>query len=180
MKELSLNILDIAENSVRAGASRIDIRLTEANGFRTLIIRDNGCGMSPEMTASVTDPFTTTRTTRSIGMGIPLLKLAADQADGSFSIASSQDSEAHGTTVTATFRTEHVDCVPVGDLASTLVTLIQGSPDIDFSLFQQTPEGEKSFDTAEIRAVLGSDIPLGTPDVLQWIRDVINSPFETE
>ena len=99
--------------------------------MRTLTIRDNGCGMSPEFVKAVTDPFTTTRTTRKVGMGVPLLKLAAEQAGGTLNITSSQG-EDHGTTVRATFLIDHLDCVPVGDYASTMVTLIQGSPDIDF------------------------------------------------
>ena len=100
MKELSLNILDIAKNSVKAGASLITISIDEADSWRVLTIADNGCGMSPEFLAAVTDPFTTTRTTRPVGMGLPLLKLAAEQTGGSLSITSSQDAADHGTPVT--------------------------------------------------------------------------------
>lgn len=177
MKELSLNILDIAENSVHAHADRIGISIVEKDGFRTLTITDNGCGMPPEMVATVTDPFTTSRTTRPVGMGIPLLKLAAEQADGSFSIVSSQG-EDHGTAVTASFRIDHIDCVPVGDIASTLVTLVQGSPDIDFALTYETDKGQKQIDTAEMREILGPDVPLNSPAVLVWLAEAVNEPFE--
>jgi len=176
IKELSLNILDIAKNSVKAGASQIGISIVERDGIRTLTIRDNGCGMSQEFLERVTDPFTTTRTTRSVGMGLPLLKLAAEQADGSMHIESSQG-EDHGTTVTATFRIDHLDCEPVGDAAGTMVTLIQGNPEIDYEFLWETPEGEKYISTSEMRSILG-DVPLDTPEVLLWISETLNGPFE--
>ena len=175
MKELSLNILDIAKNSVKAGAKNIDISLIESGDVRTLAIKDDGCGMSPEFVATVTDPFTTTRTTRKVGMGIPLLKLAAEQAGGSLKIESSQG-EDHGTTVTATFHMSDVDCVPVGDVAGTMATLIQGSPDIDFHFYYKKASGELELSTKEMREVLG-DVPLNTPEVLVWVTDTLRESF---
>ncbi|MBR6376925.1 MAG: ATP-binding protein [Oscillospiraceae bacterium] len=169
MKELSLNILDVAKNSVKAGASRIIIRIEEKDGWRTLSIIDNGCGMAPDFLASVTDPFTTTRTTRKVGMGLPLLKLAAEQTGGTMEIESSVVPPT-GTTVRASFRMDHLDCVPVGDYAGSIVTLIQGSPDIDFLFEYLRPEGDITLDTAQIREILGPEIPLNTPDVLMWIE----------
>ena len=169
MKELSLNILDVAKNSVKAGASRIIIRIEEKDGWRTLSIIDNGCGMAPDFLAAVTDPFTTTRTTRKVGMGLPLLKLAAEQAEGKLEIESSVVPPT-GTTVRASFRMDHLDCVPVGDYASSIMTLIQGSPDIDFLFEYLRPEGDITLDTAQIREILGPEIPLNTPDVLMWIE----------
>ncbi|MBQ1735337.1 MAG: ATP-binding protein [Oscillospiraceae bacterium] len=177
MKELSLNILDIAMNSVKAGATLIEIEIEERYGWRTLTIRDNGCGMSPEFVKAVTDPFTTTRTTRKVGMGVPLLKLAAEQAGGTLNITSSQG-EDHGTTVRATFLIDHLDCVPVGDYASTMVTLIQGSPDIDFVFQYRRESDEINLSTAEMRQVLG-DVPLDTPEVLAWVAESLRSPEET-
>lgn len=174
MKELSLNILDIAMNSVKAGASVIEISIEEQDGIRTLTIRDNGCGMTPEFLADVTNPFTTTRTTRKVGMGLPLLKLAAEQADGCLTVQSDQG-ENHGTVVCATFRINHLDCVPVGDYASTVTTLIQGSPDIDFVFLYRTDAGKKYLSTAEMREILGN-VPLNTPEVLQWVSDSLNDP----
>lgn len=175
MKELSLNILDIAKNSVKAEATCIEISIVEEQGIRTLTIRDDGCGMSPEFLAQVTDPFTTTRTTRPVGMGLPLLKLAAEQADGKLTITSRQG-EGHGTTVQATFRIDHLDCVPVGDVAGTMVTLIQGSSNIDFEFLYRTDAGEKRLSTREMREVLG-DVPLDTPEVLVWVSELLNEPF---
>ncbi|MBE6934958.1 MAG: ATP-binding protein [Ruminococcaceae bacterium] len=178
MKELSLNILDIAKNSVKAEATRIDISIIEENGVRTLTIADDGCGMSPEFLSRVTDPFTTTRTTRPVGMGLPLLKLAAEQAEGDMTIRS-QQGEGHGTTVTATFRIDHLDCVPVGDVASTMAALIQGSPEIDFVFTYRTAAGEKFLSTIEMREILG-DVPLDTPEVLMWVTESLNEPFTNE
>ncbi len=176
MKELSLNILDVAKNSVKAGASLIEISVIEENGIRTLTIKDDGCGMSPDFLARVTDPFTTTRTTRKVGMGLPLLKLAAEQAEGTMTIDSKQG-EDHGTVVCASFKIDHIDCVPLGDFAGTAVTLIQGSPDIDFVFLWRTPEGEKQVATREMREILG-DVPLDSPEVLAWVSEVLNEPFE--
>ena len=173
MKELSLNILDVAKNSVKAGASRIVIRIDEADGWRTLSIIDDGCGMPPEFVATVTDPFTTTRTTRPVGMGLPLLKLAAEQTGGDLTIESSVVHPT-GTTVRARFKIDHLDCVPVGDYAGSVVTLIQGSPDIDFLFEYHREDGESVvLDTAEVRTILGPDVPLDLPDVLVWIEGAL-------
>ena len=177
MKELSLNVLDIAMNSVKAGAKHLDILLNEAGSRLTITIRDDGCGMSPEMLATVADPFTTTRTTRKVGMGIPLFKLAAEQTGGTLTIVSKQAraGEAdHGTTVTATFDVSHVDCAPVGDMTSTVTTLMQGSPEIDLT-YEFLVDGEgKRLSTAEMREMLGPDVPLDAPEVLSWVRDYLS------
>ncbi|MBR4700651.1 MAG: ATP-binding protein [Oscillospiraceae bacterium] len=177
MKELSLNILDVAKNSVKAKASLITIQIIEDEKWRTLTIADDGCGMPPEMVATVTDPFTTTRKTRPVGMGLPLLKLAAEQTGGELKIHSSQAEEDHGTVVTATFDKTHLDCVPLGDYAGTMVTLIQGSPDIDFSFLYRTPSGEITLETAQMREILG-DVPLDTPEVLSWVYESLSAPVE--
>lgn len=177
MKELSLNILDIAKNSVKAKATLITITIDEDETWRTLTIADNGCGMPPEMLATVTDPFTTSRKTRPVGMGIPLLKLAAEQTGGALSIRSSQDEADHGTVVTATFDKNHLDCVPLGDYAGTMVTLIQGSPEIDFSFRYRTVSGEITLETAQMREILG-DVPLDTPEVLSWVYESLCAPEE--
>ena len=176
MKELSLNILDIAKNSTKAKASLVTIVIDETDGWRTLTIRDDGCGMPPEMVATVTDPFTTSRKTRPVGMGLPLLKLAAEQADGTLTVKSSQDPADHGTEVTATFRIDHLDCVPVGDYAGTIVTLIQGNPEIDFSFLYHRENGEDiTLETAQMREILG-DVPLDNPEVLAWVQESLQNP----
>ncbi len=170
MKELSLNILDIAKNSTAAGASLIEISLlTDERGILTLTIRDNGCGMSEETLKRVSDPFYTTRTTRKVGMGIPLLRLAAESTGGTLSLVSSTDPANHGTTVTATFDTGHIDFVPVGDVVSSLVTLIGGDPDRDFVFSDRSPSRSVFLDTRELREVLG-EVSLGEYEVLAWIK----------
>ncbi len=180
MKELSLNILDISKNSVKAGASLTEILLDETGDVLTLKIIDNGCGMKKEMVESVTDPFTTTRTTRPVGMGIPLLKLAAEMTDGSFSIESRHESEYpenHGTEVTAVFNKNHIDFTPLGDVPSSITTLIQGSPDTDFLFRHTTPKGEAGIDTRELREQLG-DVPLDTFEVILWIEEYLKEQYE--
>ena len=142
MKELSLNILDVAKNSVRAGASLIKISLDEdSNGILTLTISDNGCGMDEATVKGVTDPFFTTRTTRKVGLGLPLLKLAAEQTGGSLSIRSSTKPKESGTDVVAVFDTKSIDCMPMGDIVSTVCILIAGSPDIDFEFSDTNEKG---------------------------------------
>lgn len=180
MKELALNILDIAENSVKAGAKDILISVAEQDGWRTLKIEDNGCGMTPEFLKTATDPFTTTRTTRPVGLGLPLLKLAAEQTGGSLTVFSrheSADPDRHGTEVTATFQIDHMDCEPLGDLASTIVTLLQGHPDRHWRFILKTGDGEKVLDTDEMRQMLGDEVPINTPAVLVWAKEYWEEPI---
>ena len=168
MKELSEHILDIAKNSVEAGAKWIDITLTEGvDGWLTIAIADNGRGMGPELLRQVSDPFTTTRTTRKVGMGIPLYRQTAEQTGGTLDI---QSELGVGTVVTATVDTRHLDCPPAGDLAGSVALLIQGSPDTDFTYCHATPLGEAALDTRELRRELGSEVSLAEPAVFQWIR----------
>ena len=180
MKELSLNILDVAENSVKAGARLTEISIEETDELLILKITDNGCGMSEDTVRSVTDPFYTTRTTRKVGLGVPLLKLAAEQTGGGFSIESRCESEYpddHGTMVEAKFFKNHLDFTPLGDVVSSLTTLIQGHPDTDF-LFSHLLEGGKcvSLDTREIRAVLG-DVSLSEYEVIKWVEEYLREQY---
>lgn len=181
MKELSLNILDIAQNSVSAGAKNILISLEEdAAGLLTLTITDDGKGMSAEMVSTVTDPFCTTRTTRKVGMGLPLLKLASEQTGGQMSIVSvprEDDPVNHGTTVRATFDTASIDFTPLGDVVDTLVVLIQGHPEIDYLFTHTTPAGTVRLDTKELREVLG-EVSLGEFEVLDWIRGSLEEQYQ--
>ena len=179
MKELSLNILDVAKNSVSAGAENIEISLvTDIDGILTLTIKDNGCGMSEETVKNVTNPFYTTRTTRKVGMGLPLLKLAAEQAGGYLRLESSKDEVTHGTTVTAVFDTKSIDFTPVGDIISTICILIAGSPEIDF-LFTDVSEGKiVRLDTTELRSVLGEEISLAEPEIQIWIKEYLKEQYE--
>lgn len=180
MKELSLNILDISKNSVKAGASLTEILINETENQLTLTIKDNGCGMKREMLSKVCDPFTTTRTTRSVGMGIPLLKLAAEMTDGSFEINSRHESEyphTHGTEVTAVFNKSHIDFTPLGDVTASVTTLIQGSPDTDFLFSHTLPQGEVKLDTRELRQALDG-VPLDTFEVILWIEEYLKEQYE--
>ena len=177
MKEISLNILDIAENSVKAKATLTEILISEEGDKLTLTIRDDGCGMDEQTVKSVIDPFYTTRKTRSVGLGIPLLKLACEQTGGNLTIESSTNEDNHGTTVRAIFFKNHIDFIPLGDVISSVTTLIQGHPDTDF-LFRHTTEGgEVSLDTREIRAVL-EDVPLDTYEVICWIRSNLEEQYD--
>ena len=178
MKELSLNILDVAKNSVSAGASRIEISLiTDENGWLTLKICDNGCGMSEEILRNVTDPFYTTRTTRKVGLGLPLLKLAAEQTGGSLSIESSVKEGESGTRLTATFDTKSIDCMPVGDIISTICILIAGSPEIDFDFSDISPDRQISLKTSELREILGESISLAEPEIQQWMQEFLQEQY---
>lgn len=179
MKELSLNILDVAENSVKAGATLTQILLEETNEELTLRILDDGCGMSEEVVRAVTDPFYTTRTTRKVGLGVPLLKLAAEQTGGSFEITSKTEAEFpsdHGTSVTARFYKNHLDFTPLGDVISSVTTLIQGHPDTDFLFSHTTGAGHVRLDTREIREALGG-VPLSEYEVIKWIEEYLKEQY---
>lgn len=167
MRELSLNLLDIAQNSLTAGASLIELTVEEdpAADRLTLSVTDNGCGMTAEQVRRVTDPFYTTRTTRPVGMGIPLFRMAAEATGGRLSI---QSEPGRGTTVTATFGLSHIDRLPLGDVEDTILTLIRLNPDRDFLYRYRVGDREFVLDTRALREILG-DVSLNTPEVVDWI-----------
>ena len=175
MKELSLNILDVAKNSVTAGATRIGITVEETKDRLTITITDNGCGMTPEFVYRVTDPFTTTRTTRKVGLGLPLMKMEAQMSGGDLTIESEVGV---GTTVKTWFDPNNIDMPPLGDLVSSIITLIQGSPEIDFVFTHRRFGEEYTLDTGEIRLIMG-DISLSEPEVLSWLSDFLNENEST-
>ncbi|NMP37431.1 MAG: ATP-binding protein [Clostridiales bacterium] len=179
MKELSLYILDITENSTRAGAKNISLEITEEGSRFSFSVSDDGCGMSEETVKKLSDPFYTTRTTRKVGLGIPFLRLAAEQTGGHIEISSrsaEQFPDTHGTKTSAFFDSSHIDFVPLGDIISTVVTLIQGNPDTDF-VFTHTKDGKLvSLDTKELRAVL-EGVPLDSFPVLEWIRESLSEQY---
>lgn len=180
MKELSLNILDIAGNSVRAKAQRIDILLDETEDTLTFTIRDDGIGMSEALLARVTDPFATTRTTRKVGLGIPFLKMEAEQTGGSLTITSRSIENApedHGTELSASFIKTHIDFIPLGDIVETLCTLVHGSPTLNINFRHIYGEREVSLSTEEMRAMLGDDVPLSDPEVLAWMRAYLKEGY---
>ena len=172
MTEISLNILDVAENSTRAGASLVTILIDISNADDTLkvVIADDGCGMTPEQVAKVTDPFFTTRTTRKVGLGVPFFKMAAESSGGSFEIVSEVNV---GTTVTAIFGLTNIDRMPLGDITSTIHNLIVYHPDTDF-LYRYTVD-DRSFtlDTREMREILGG-VPFDVPEVSAYIKDYLS------
>lgn len=171
MKELSLYLLDIAQNSLAAGCRHLNLSLAEnADGVLTMRVADDGSGMSPELLARVKDPFTTSRVTRKVGLGIPLLTLAAQQTGGDVTIESAVGV---GTTLTATFSRRSIDCPPLGNLAETIALLIQGAENVELTLKRQICERGYTFSTREVREILGEDIPLSSPEIFAWIRDYL-------
>jgi len=151
MEDLSLHILDIVENSIRAKASRIMIKVTEdiEKDFLTIEIRDNGQGIDEETIKKVLDPFFTTRTTRKVGLGLPLLSQAARESGGDVQIESEVG---RGTRVKATFGYSHIDRKPLGNMEATLRALIVGNPEVDFIYKHKKGELEYRLDTKGIRA----------------------------
>ena len=177
MQEISLHILDIAKNSVRANATLIEIYLVEDKQWLTFTIKDNGKGMTQEMLETVTNPFTTTRTTRKVGLGIPLLTLTASQTGGTVEL-SSHTGEGHGTTISASFCKTHIDCVPLGNMVETVCTLIQGDPQIDF-IYTHEKEGKTvSLSTLDMKAILGEDISLAQPEILLWMKQSLTEEYQ--
>ena len=171
MREIALHILDIVQNSVVAGATEIGVDICEDIPKDTLavVIKDNGCGMSEEFLKKVVDPFTTKRTTRKVGLGIPLYKMAAENTGGSFEI---QSKEGIGTVVTAVFGHSHIDRQPLGDMAGTMLGLFTSYENIDFLYKHKVNQNEFEVDTKELKNVLG-DIPFSAPEVYLWLSDFL-------
>ncbi len=179
MTEISLNILDVAENSTKAGASLVQITVDAdfPADQLTVTIIDDGCGMTPDQVQKVTDPFFTSRTTRKVGLGVPFFKFAAESTGGTFSI----ESEAGvGTTVTAIFILSHIDRMPLGDISSTIHTLVVYHPETDFVYTYRYNDREFVLDTREFKEILG-DVPFSTPEVSAYILDFLNeNKLETD
>jgi hypothetical protein len=171
MRELSLHILDALENSLEAGATLIELVIEEdlAADWLTIAIRDNGRGMSEDQLARINDPFFTTRSTRHVGLGIPLFMAATERCEGSLAVTSQLGK---GTTLKATFRHSHIDRAPLGDITGTLLAIIlAGSSDLHY--IHRLDGRHFEFGTADVRAELG-DIPLTYPTVRTWLRDFID------
>lgn len=176
MKDLSLHILDIVQNSIRAQAKLVEIDITEQPGQNKLIIRitDDGSGMSPEEMKKAIDPFYTSRTTRKVGLGLSLFKQNAEQTEGSFSIESELGK---GTRVTATFGLNHLDRPVMGDLTGVLLLLICAPDAVDYVFKHQTPAGEFVLDTREVRQML-ENVPINHPDVREFLKEMIAGNLE--
>ena len=172
MPELALHILDLVQNSVSAGATRIVVTVWYDTARDTLLIsiEDDGKGMPPELLKRVESPFTTTRTTRKVGLGIPLFKQLAEMCGGKLSIDSTVGK---GTKTQAVFTASHMDLPPMGDLKGTLETLIIANPERpEFCLVYRVDEEEFIFDTAVIREAVGG-LPLNEPEIIAWIGQYI-------
>ena len=171
MQELSLNVLDVAENSVRAGASLVEITVEEdtAADRLTITIADDGKGMTPEQVQQVSDPFFTTRTTRRVGLGIPFFRRAAELSGGGLEI---QSTPGKGTVVTARFGLSSIDRMPLGDMAGTIRTLVQCNPAMDFRYVRVLDGRRMEMDTREFRQVL-VDVPLDDPQVLGFLGEYL-------
>jgi anti-sigma regulatory factor (Ser/Thr protein kinase) len=176
MKDLSLHILDIVQNSIRANAKLIGIEITELpkeNHF-IISITDDGSGMNPEQLQRAIDPFYTSRTTRKVGLGLSLLKQNAEMTDGSFEIKSECKK---GTQVTAIFGLNHLDRPIMGDLVGTLLLLICSSGETDYVFKHQTPCGEFVLNTRELKQTL-ENVPLNHPEVRSFLKEMIQENLE--
>jgi len=176
VQDLSLHILDIAENSLAAGARRVEIRIEEdMQADRvTIEIVDDGCGMDEEMVKRALDPFFTTKTVRRVGLGLPLLAEACRMSNGQLCL---QSCPGGGTTVRATFQRSHIDRKPLGNIGDTLITLIVGHPEVDLFYEHRKDGAHFSLDTREIRAELGN-VPLNAPKIASGLRASIFSGLE--
>jgi anti-sigma regulatory factor (Ser/Thr protein kinase) len=172
MKDLALHILDILQNSVTAGATLVKVEIDEIPDNDQYLVKfiDNGKGMDAEMVKQVTDPFFTTRTTRKVGLGLPLLKQNAERTGGSMKIKSEPGK---GTEVDVLFVYSHIDRLPSGDIAGTMALTVSSYPAIDFNYTHTTPTGTFIFDTIEIKETLG-DLPINNPQVIAFMKDLIS------
>lgn len=171
MKEISLHILDIVHNSIRAGATEVELCVTEsvADDILSFTITDNGCGMDEEMVKSVIDPFTTSRSTRKVGLGIPLLKLATENTGGGIEISSKLG---EGTKIKAVFGISHIDRQPLGDMSETMLGLITSYEEIDFVYRHMVDGKEFVLDTKEVKQILGG-VSLKSPEVVIWLKEFL-------
>jgi hypothetical protein len=176
MEDISLHILDVAENGIIAGASLVKITVDEdLKGDKLrIVIEDNGRGMTPEFVEKVLDPFVTTRTTRKVGLGLSLFQQSAQEAGGDLMIHSLPG---WGTTVTVSMSHSHIDRKPMGDMAATILTLIEGNPEVDFVYTHRKEEKEYVLDTRELRLEL-EEIPLNSPVVVSLIRENLVSGLQ--
>lgn len=172
LPEISLNVLDIAQNSIKAGATLVEIvveKKTEEQ-IMNLMINDDGCGMDEEQLERVIDPFFTSRSTRKIGLGVPFLKQAAEASGGSFRISSEVNV---GTRVFASFHTDHIDCMPLGDINSTIFSLVTTNEELNFVYTYRVDQKEFTLDTREIREILG-DVSFQNGEVSSFLREYLS------
>ena len=175
MKDLSMHIIDIVQNSIEAGASEIKLLIVEntVNDRFSIEITDNGRGMDEETVAKVIDPFFTTRKTRRIGLGLPLLKAAAERCEGQMTIDSAPG---RGTSVAAEFRHSHIDRAPLGNIIDTIVNSIVGNPDLNLYFSHKIDDQDITFDASELREQL-EDVPLNNPAIISWIKKFLTDSY---
>jgi len=173
MQDLSLHILDIAENSIAAGATEIRIKIVEDSRKNLLVVEisDNGKGMDKKTVQKITDPFFTTKTVRKVGLGIPLLAQAARECCGDLTI---KTEKGKGTTISACFQRDHVDRKPLGDIGNTMIVLIASNPEVDFIFEHRINDNIYTLNIADIRKELDG-VPLNTPEVIKIIKDDISA-----
>jgi len=166
-----LHILDIMNNSVKAGAGLIGVTISEdtLSNRLTVEITDDGCGMDESFLKTVTDPFRTTRTTRKVGMGLSLFKAAAEATGGNLTIESQKGK---GTKVVTVFVYDHIDRQPLGDMAQTVTTVLSGNPNVDILYHHLINGREFTLDTREVRQIL-EDVELSGPDIILWLTEYI-------
>lgn len=170
MKDLSMHIMDIAQNSVRAKAQLVHVAVLEKGEDLIIQVEDDGTGMDAETVAKVTDPFYTSRTTRKVGLGIPLIKQNAEQTDGKLDLTSELGK---GTILRAIFGRYHIDRPPMGDIPGTMAMLISGNPDLDF-VFSYEKDGETyRLDSREVKEILG-DVDIRLPKVANFLKQMID------
>jgi len=172
MKDLSMHIMDIIQNSIVAEATvvQIDIVENKASDIFSICIKDNGKGMSSEMLKNVTDPYCTSRTTRKVGLGIPLFKQNAEATGGSFQIESALGK---GTTLTALFKYSSIDRQPLGDIAGTIVLTASANPTLDFIYTHTVNQKSYCFDTREVKEML-EEVPISNLEIIKYLREMIN------
>ena len=173
MRELSLHILDLLENALGAGAGRVEVRIQEdpATDRLTIVVQDNGRGMDTGTVQRALDPFFTTRTTRRVGLGLPMLTAASRQCDGDVTLESVPG---RGTKVTATFRHSHLDRAPLGNMPDTLLAFLLSGDGERPQLHYQHRVSDRTFDldTAAIQAKIGA-ISLSYPPLRDWLHEYI-------
>ncbi len=176
MRTLSEHILDIVQNSVRAKATLIEIIVKEdkKNDFCSLIIKDNGCGMSKEILEQAANPFFTSRTTRKVGLGIPLLKHNAEMAGGGFSLESESGK---GTVLTATFGLTNIDKPPLGDIWESFYLTLLSYSEGNLVYRHTTPKGDFQISSDELKEVLG-DVSFQQKEIRDGIIELIKTNLE--
>ena len=176
MNELALHILDIAQNSIRAKASLVQIKLTEKPEADEYLIeiKDDGQGMSQEQLEQASDPFFTSRTRRKVGLGLSLIKHNAELTDGDFQLSSEEN---RGTQLKVKFGFQHIDRPILGDIAGTLIILVNNEQQTDFVYTHQTPKGQFEFDTREVKKSLDG-VPISTPEIRQFLLEMIRENLE--